>query len=195
MYVSDFDHNGSTEQLVTHFLNGREYPYCTRDEMVKQMPGLKKKYLSFAKYASATAGDIFGDSLERAKLFEANTFETVYIENKGNGKFDMTPLPAGVQFSSVNASIIEDFNGDGNLDMLLAGNFYPLNVQMVRMDASYDSLLLGNGSGKFEVVPNKDSGICLRGEVRKLQKIKVKGQTHYLAFRNHDSILSLSINK
>ena len=75
MYVSDFDHNGTTEQVLTHFMKGKEYPYCTRDEMVKQMPGLKKKYLSFAKYASATIGDIFGDPV----LEKAGTFRSVYV--------------------------------------------------------------------------------------------------------------------
>ena len=126
MYVSDFDHNGTTEQVLTHFMKGKEYPYCTRDEMVKQMPGLKKKYLSFAKYASATIGDIFGEPvLEKAGLFEAYMFESVYIENKGGGKFDIKPLPSAAQFSSVSASAIDDFNGDGNLDAFPCGKFLP----------------------------------------------------------------------
>ncbi len=194
MYVSDFDHNGTTEQVLTHFTKGKEYPYCTRDEMVKQMPGLKKKYLSFAKYASATIGDIFGEPvLEKAVLFEAYMFESVYIENKGGGKFDIKPLPSAAQFSSISASAIDDFNGDGNLDVFLAGNFYPLNIQMGRLDASYGSLLLGNGKGKFHAIPNKDSGVRLAGEIRRLKKINLGGRKNYIAFRNNNTVVSFSI--
>jgi hypothetical protein len=194
MYVSDFDNNGTTEQVLTHFMKGKEYPYYTRDEMVKQMPGLKKKYLSFTKYASSTVNDIFDNTvLEKATHFEAYMFESVYIQNKGNGKFDIRPFQSGAQFSSVNSSAIDDFNGDGKLDVFMAGNFYPMNIQMGRLDASYGSLLLGDGTGSFNVIPNKDSGIRLIGEIRRLKKIKIGGRTHYLAFRNNKSIVSFSV--
>jgi len=193
MYVSDFDHNGTTEQILTHFMKGKEYPYCTRDEMVKQMPGLKKKYLSFAKYASATIIDIFDHPvLEKATHFEAYMFESAFIENKGGGKFAIIPLPSAAQFSSVSASAIDDFNGDGKLDVFLAGNFYPLNIQMGRLDASYGCLLLGNGKGKFDAIPNKDSGIQLDGEIRRLKKINFGGRMHYIAFRNNNTVESFS---
>ena len=120
-------------------------------------------------------------------------FESVYIENKGGGKFDIIPLPSAAQFSSVNASAIDDFNGDGNLDVFLAGNFYPLNIQMGRLDASYGSLLLGNGKGKFNAIPNKDAGVRLAGEIRRLKKINLGGRTHYIAFRNNNTVVSFSI--
>ncbi len=196
MYVSDFDNNGSVEQVVTHFMKGKEYPYYTRDEMVKQMPALKKKYLSFTKYASATIQDIFEESsLQNAKVFEAYMFESVYLENKGNGKFNLVPLPSNVQFSTVNASVIDDFNGDGNLDVFVAGNFFPLNIQMGRLDASYGHLLLGNGKGKFTPLPNKDAGLRLHGEIRELKKIKVGNRVHYLALRNNDTAIFFSTKK
>jgi hypothetical protein len=194
MYVSDFDKNGSVEQVVTHIVRNKEYPYYTRDEMVKQMPALKKKYLSFTKYASATVHDIFdATALKSAKVFEVYMFESIYIENKGHGKFAITPLPASVQFSSLNASVVDDFNSDGNLDVFVAGNFYPLNIQMGRFDASYGNLILGNGKGKFEVMPNKNSGIRLRGEVRELKKINIGERKHYIGFRNNDTVVSFSI--
>ncbi|HEX6223105.1 MAG TPA: VCBS repeat-containing protein, partial [Chryseolinea sp.] len=193
MYVSDFDNNGTTEQLLTHFMKGKEYPYYTRDEMVKQMPGLKKKFLSFTKYAEATADEIFDPGvLGKAAHFEAYTFESVFIENKGGGKFTIKSLPSAAQFSSVHSSVVDDFNQDGKLDILLAGNFYPLNIQMGRLDASYGCLLLGDGKGNFVVLPNKDSGVRLEGETRRLKKINVGGRAHYLAFRNNNTVVSFS---
>jgi enediyne biosynthesis protein E4 len=196
MYVSDFDNNGSVEQVLTHVLEGKEYPFYTRDEMVKQIPSLKKKFLSFTKYASASILEVFdGPTLQKANVFEAHTFESVYIENKGNLKFSVTSLPNAVQFSTMSASVVDDFNSDGNLDVFVAGNFYPVNIQMGRYDASFGSLLQGDGKGKFEVVPNKDTGIRLRGETRKMQKIKVGKRFHYIAFRNNEPIVSFAIKQ
>lgn len=196
MYVGDFDNNGSIEQVLTHVVQGKEYPFYTRDEMVKQIPSLKKKFLSFTRYASASIQDVFDEeTLQKAKLFEAYMFESVYIENKGSGKFNVTALPAGVQFSTVNASVVDDFNRDGNLDVIVAGNFYQLNIQMGRYDASFGCLLQGDGKGKFKIVPNKDSGIELRGEVRKLEKINVGDRSHYIGFRNNDFTFSYTIKQ
>ena len=88
--------------------------------------------------------------------------------------------------------MVDDFNQDGKLDIFLAGNFYPLNIQMGRLDASYVCLLLGDGKGNFVVLPNKDSGVRLEGETRRLRKINVGGRAHYLAFRNNDTVVSFS---
>ena len=79
--------------------------------------------------------------------------------------------------------------------MFVAGNFYPINIQMGRYDASFGSLLQGDGKGKFKMVPNKDSGIQLRGEIRKLEKINVGQRVHYIGFRNNDSPISFSIKQ
>jgi enediyne biosynthesis protein E4 len=193
MYVSDFDNNGNIEQILTHNVAGREYPFYTRDEMVKQFPSLKKKFLSYNKYAAASMQEVFdGPTLKNAQLFEAYNFQSVYIENRGNLKFLVTPLPTAVQFSTVNSSVLDDFNDDGNMDVFVAGNFYPINIQMGRYDASFGCLLQGDGKGKFKLVPNKKTGIGLRGEIRNLQRIKVGERVHYIAFRNNQLPISFS---
>jgi hypothetical protein len=196
MYVNDFDNNSSPEQVLTHYKKGKEYPYYTRDEMVKQLPYLKKKYLSYTKFAEATLNDMFDKAtLEKSKHFEAYDFRSAYIENKGDWKFQMKPLPTATQFSTINASVVDDFNRDGNLDIIVAGNFYPLNIQMGRYDASFGYLLLGDGKGGFKVVANKDSGISIKGEVRKIEQIKVGDKEHYLAFRNNEKIMVLTLRE
>jgi enediyne biosynthesis protein E4 len=196
MYVADFDNNGSMEQILTHYIQGKEYPYYTRDEMVKQMPVLKKKFLSFTQYASATINDVFDEStLEKAAKFEVNTFESVYVENVGNAKFKVKRLPADVQFSTVQAAVTDDFNDDGNLDVFLAGNFYPINIQMGRYDASYGTLLAGNGKGNFKSIPPVKSGFSIKGQVRSIRTIEIGGKAYYLAIRNNDTVEVFTRNK
>jgi hypothetical protein len=196
MFVSDFDNNDSTDQILTHYVQGKEYPFHTRDEMTKQMPYLKKRYLSYHKFAEATLHDMFTDEvLNKADQYVAYTFQTSIIENLGNGKFNVRPLPSAAQFSTVNAILTDDFDGDGKTDLLLAGNFYPINIQMGRYDASYGLFLKGNGKGKFDAIPAVKSGLSLKGEVRDLEKVKVGDKVYYFAIRNNDTIETFTLNK
>jgi len=191
MYVADFDKNDSTDQVLTYFTHGKEYPFHTRDEMTKQMPYLKKRYLSYHKFAEATLHDMFSDDvLKAAEKYTAYTFTSSYIENRGNGKFRVHALPKAAQFSTVNALMIEDFNYDGHLDILAAGNFFPINIQMGRYDASYGLLLTGDGKGNFKAVPPAQSGFSVKGETRALRKIKTKDRVYYIAVRNNDTLVA-----
>lgn len=196
MYVSDFDNNDSTDQVVTHFMRGKEYPLSTRDEMTKQMPYLKKRYLSYRKYAEATVQDMFSDKvLDKSQKYVVQTFESAYIENLGNGKFLVKPLPAPVQFSTVNALRIGDFTYDGNLDVLIGGNFYPINIQLGRNDATFGFLLTGDGKGNFKAVPPMQSGISVTGETRYIHTIRIGQKDYYLFIRNNDTVEVLTAVK
>jgi enediyne biosynthesis protein E4 len=196
MYVADFDHNDSTDQILTHLVNDVEYPFHTRDEMTKQMPFLKKEYLSYRKFAETPLNEMFSnDLLEKANQYMAYRFESVYIENLGGNKFNVKALPKAAQFSTVNAISIDDFNQDGNLDVMLAGNFYHANIQMGRYDASYGLLLKGNGRGSFEALSNVKSGFSVKGQVRNLEKINVVNRTFYLAVRNNDTVEAFTLDK
>lgn len=194
MYVGDFDKNDSTDQILTHIVKGVEYPFHTRDEMTRQMPYLKKKFLSYRKFAEASVSQMFAPELLRdAEKYEAHNFASVYIQNLGNGKFKVVPLPLSAQFSTVNAILTEDFTGDGEVDVLIAGNFYHPNIQMGRYDASYGLLLKGNGHGNFKSVPAYQSGLSLKGQVKHLVKLRHGAETVYLAVRNNDTVMAFSL--
>jgi enediyne biosynthesis protein E4 len=196
LYSADFDQNDSTDQVLTYFIEGKEYPFYTRDEMTKQMPYLKKRYLSYQKFAATTFPEMFGpDLLAKAEKLMANTFETCWFENLGGLKFKMKKLPLAAQFSTVNAIIADDVDSDGNTDLLLAGNYYPINIQMGRNDASYGLLLRGNGKGGLALVPAVESGFRVRGEVRKLLKLNVGGRIRYVAVRNNDSVQAFTTTR
>ncbi|MEJ7645445.1 MAG: VCBS repeat-containing protein [Chryseolinea sp.] len=196
MFAGDFDKNDSTDQVLTHFMNGKEYPFHTRDEMVKQMPGLKKRYLSYHKFSEAAFHDIFSDDdLKNTQQSVAYTFESSFIENLGGGKFRMQSLPAMAQVSTVNAILTGDFNNDKIQDIIIAGNFYPVNIQLGRYDASYGLLLTGDGHHTFTPIPGADSGLLLKGQTRKLRAINVGGTTYYIAVRNNERVVPFMLSK
>ena len=194
MYVNDFDKNGTIEPILTHVVGGVEYPFYTRDEMTKQLPSLKKKYLSYEKFAKAEFKDFFPkETIRNSQKYSTTMFESVYIENLGNFVLKYKSLPKQIQFSTANAFEIRDFNNDNNLDVLVGGNFFRSNIQMGRYDANFGELLLGDGRGKFKCTPRSALGISLRGQISKILPVSI-GKTKYeLVIVNDDSVKLLKI--
>ena len=127
MYVSDFDENGTTEQLMTYFLAGKETIFANKIEIQKQLPFTKKQFLLAKDFAKASIEDLVGsDRLSKAKVFEANNFDNSILVNDGKGNFELKSLPPKAQYSPFYASQIIDANGDKLPDVLLLGNFYDL---------------------------------------------------------------------
>ncbi|HYG39630.1 MAG TPA: VCBS repeat-containing protein [Cytophagales bacterium] len=192
MYVKDFDNNGSLDQILTYYINGKEYPFHTKDELTKQLPGLKKKYLSYKKFSEASFNDIFSkEDLKGSERFLANSFESAYIENLGNNKFKMIPLPKVVQFSPIMSSVVFDINNDSRPDLITAGNFYPTNIQMGRYDASYGNVLMNNGTGSFKPMSPSESGLSVTGETRAIRPVMINGKKTMLFIRNNDNPLAI----
>jgi len=122
--------------------------------------------------------------------YQAWSFASVYIENKGNDEFELHRLPNEVQLSSINGIIAEDFNKDGHLDLAIAGNLFGSEVETTRNDASYGTVLSGNGKGEFTPLPYSESGFFLDGDVKALAKIKTPNGMALLV-GNNDAPLQL----
>jgi hypothetical protein len=177
MYYKDFDGNGSIDGIMCYYIQGKSYPALSRDEMVDQIPALRKRFNDYASYSTATINDFFsGNELSSAKKLVADNMATCYIENKGNGKFEIRKLPVQAQFSPVYAITSLDANKDGNQDILLAGNFEKTRVTIGKFDANHGMLFLGDGKGNFKYVPQTESGFSVKGDVRDVQIVNIKGK-------------------
>ena len=173
LYVHDFGQNGTLEQILTFSKNGVSYPLAGRDELVRLIPQLRSKFTSYAAFGASRIEDIFSASeLAQAKVLEASVFASSIAINKGNGTFDLQALPAEAQFAPVYASVAEDFDGDGQTDLLIAGNFHGVTPVRGRYDASYGLMLRGNGSGRFTSVDMEESNLQIEGEVRDMKALR-----------------------
>ena len=127
--------------------------------------------------------------LDNSLLVQANTFSSSYLENLGNNQFDLTDLPVAAQLSPVNSMRSDDYNNDGHPDVLLAGNFFGSRIQFGRLDANKGLLLLCDGKGNFQEVPNAKSGLLINGEVRDIARVKLANGTDMVVFTvNNDSL-------
>jgi hypothetical protein len=176
VYAGDFDKNGKLDVVLGYYFDGVQYPVRGRQCSSEQIPAIKYKYKDYDSFAEASLEDIYtAKDLEGADHFQAKTFASVYIENQGAGKFRIQNLPNEVQISSINGITIDDYNADGFLDLVVAGNLFGSEIETTRNDASYGKLLLGNGKGDFKPVPYSQSGLMLGGDVKDLKQLGSPG--------------------
>ena len=188
MYYGDFDDNGRKEQVLTYFLNGRELPFANKDELQRQIPMLKKKFLYAEDFAKASLEQVFTiEKLEKATHFEANYFANALLLNDGKLNFSLQALPWPAQLSSLRDAVVVDANHDNLPDILMAGNYYANNIQMGRYDADFGTILLNKGKGNFSA--ENINGLPIKGEVRHIRKIIINGKDAYILARNNQAAM------
>lgn len=185
--AADFDKNGSFDAFPSLFLpdkNGekKEFPAQTRDDIVKQMIGMRSRFQNYKTFAEATIDKLFTpEQMKSALRLEANNFQSVYLRNDGNGKFTMQALPQQAQFSVLNGIVTGDFDGDGNLDLVINGNDYGTEVTVGRYDALNGLLLKGDGAGNFKPLSILQSGIFIPGNGKALVQFRNSKGNNLLA--------------
>ncbi|SNS02763.1 Repeat domain-containing protein [Belliella buryatensis] len=193
MYYSDFDDNGNAEQILTHYMDGDEYPFNTKDELSKQLPSLIRKYVSYKEFSKQTLADIFDiQKLKAATKFEVNQMNSLIFKNQGNYDFKIDTLPKEAQFAPIIAgSVLESGKG-----VLLGGNFFPVNVQLGRYDASYGVLLTyDKASGMMEYATQDYSGLKILGQIKSIHPIKLKNSNAFLVVGNNMKPIVLFSNE
>jgi hypothetical protein len=141
--------------------------------------------------------DIFTESLMKdAQRLKATMLQSCYLRNEGNGKFTMIPLPKQAQVSVLNGMLTDDFDGDGNLDVLINGNDFGTSVGIGRFDALNGLLLKGDGKGNFSPLSILQSGIYIPGNGKALVKL-LSGRGSYLvaASQYKDALKIFELNR
>jgi hypothetical protein len=187
MYVNDFDLNGSVEQIICAFNGDTSYPVVMKNDLVKQIPALDRKYPSHASYSHETIDDIFStEILERSVILQASVLESCVIMNTGTGPVTLESLPIEAQFSPLYALAAEDFNMDGSPDLLLGGNLSRAKPETGIYKGSYGVYMEAMAKGRWKVVPADSSGFSVRGDIRDIKILRVAGKRVVAIARNND---------
>ena len=183
LYRSDFDGNGSVETVISYFYYGQETTLATKDELVRQLPVLNKKFLSYRDFARASLDELFGEeALNSAAKQVVTELASCYFENTGNNKFRKRVMQSAAQVAPVHDMLIEDFNHDGAVDLLLVGNSFEISTQLGRQDALTGRLLLNNGLGEFTT---GSLPMPVNGAARDIEKINIDGKPLLIITRNN----------
>ena len=193
LHVNDFDGNGRAEQLITRYAeDGRSYPIVLRDDLMKQMPGLRKTIRRYADYEGKTLEDLFPEHiLARSERGSATTLQTQVILNKA-GAWEARPLPPEANLSPVYAIVSADLDGDGYQDLILGGNQTVAKPELGVNAASFGAVLLNDGAANFTAYGPAETGMLLGGDVR---AILPTGKYTFLVARSNGGVTAITIKQ
>ena len=197
VYGKDFDKNGIYDMIPSLYLpdregNKKEFPAQGRDDLLRQINAMRKKFPDYKSFATATMSQVLTEEERKGALtLEANDFQTALLRNEGGGKFSLVALPAEAQLSEINGIVVDDFDGDGNQDIVLNGNDFGTEVSVGRYDAFNGLYLKGGGTGNFGARSILQSGIFIPGNGKALVKLKSAGGQYLLAASQNRGKLKL----
>jgi len=180
VYAKDFNADGSYDAITSQYLPNnnsekkmQEYPVALRDEIIRQMITMRRNYIDYRSYAVATMDSVLPASQRKdAIIYHANDLASVYLRNNGKGKFTLQKLPAQGQLSMLCGMSVNDFDGDGNLDVVINGNDYGTEVNTGRYDALNGLMMKGDGKGNFIPLSIMQSGIYIPGNGKSLVQLR-----------------------
>jgi hypothetical protein len=195
MYVSDFDNDGLIDPIVCYYIDGKSYPMASKDELLDEMPSLKKKYVHYSDYADATISDIFSkQQISKAKTFSCSQFASGILFNNGDKHFEFKPFPLRAQFSKVYSAVTDDFDNDGQKEILIAGNFYSYKTELGRDDAGLGLLIKTDKNRNIKTIAPSESGCYIDGDVRAMTEIKNASGKLIVIAKNGDKVQVLKLN-
>jgi hypothetical protein len=196
LYFKDFDKNGSLDPLVTYYnpVEQNEFMVHNRLVVIDQIPPIKRRFETFAKFATTPMRDAFtAEELEDATMLSANTLTSSVFINHNGTSFEARALPEIAQVSTLNGIVARDINDDGILDLLMGGNFYPQETLFGAYDASVGTVLLGTKDFQWRELPPTKSGFVADGDCRSIHSIRMNNGTGILIF-NNDAPASMLIH-
>lgn len=186
IFVNDFDKDKKNDIVLSYYSEGKQYPVRGRECSSQQIPGIKNKFKDYETFSQASLIDVYSEkALKSALHYQVKSFASIYLENK-NGQFVIHELPIEAQFSSINKILVNDYDKDGILDVLIAGNLFHSEVETPRNDASHGLLLKGDGIGGFKPVSVNKSGFFAPGDVKNMETINVSGEKYIIISKNSD---------
>ena len=202
IYGNDYNGDGGFDAIPSVFLPDEknaltEFPAFGRDDMIRQIVFFKERFTNYNSFARAPINAVLKkQELESSVHRKVNCLASSFLRNKGNGKFDISPLPDYAQFSAVYGMLAMDVNGDGNLDLMINGNDFGTEISTGRYDAANGWILLGNGRAEFRVLLPGESGFFVPGDGKSLACLQsVKKQPLYFALQNQGPLRTFAINR
>ena len=133
--------------------------------------------------------------MRRALHYQTDTFASLYLQNNGDGTFTSTPLPNLAQISPIRGILVDAVDGDGNLDLIVAGNLFDTEPNTAPADAGNGLWLKGDGRGHFTPVPPVESGFLAPRDVTGLALIRTPAGKAVLVASYGDSLQAFAIGR
>jgi len=193
LFAGDFDNSGVQDIVVSYYNDDKLFPVRGFQCSSEQIPDLKKQIGSYEEFGSSDVYEVYGDALDNATHLIANTFSSAILWNDG-GALVHQPLPYKAQWAPVQDFEVLDYNKDGLLDIILAGNWYVSEVETPRADSGTGLVLKNLGDRQFEVITYAESGFFAPHDVRALGLIKTQKNPLLIVANNNATSQAFSIS-
>jgi enediyne biosynthesis protein E4 len=177
-------------------IDGTEYPVGGAVPVAREIYPLGIKFPTYGSFANASIQQMFAPAeLQRALHYQTDTFGSVFLHNAGGGAFTASALPNLAQIAPIKGIVVQDVDGDGNLDLLVAGNLYESEPNTPRADAGNGLWLRGDGKGHFTPVSAFKSGFLAPLNVSGLTLLNTPAGRAVLVANSGDSLQAFTIRK
>ena len=195
IYVNDFDNNGTEEQIICQYINQNYYPIVDKDELISQLPYLKKKIVKYENYADAQIKDLFtATQLEESQVSELNMLESKIFIRNIKGEYEGDNLPEEIQYAPVYAFAHHDKeNKSSKSTFYIGGNQYLVKPQFGRYDASM-GWSLNYSIIKDEIQFDAPQTLGINGQIRQLEIVNLHSKNQLLIGINNQKAIVLQID-
>ena len=194
--AGEFSSNQTADIVLTQELNGTEYPFAGMVPLGRAMYQLALRFPTYGSFADASIAQLFTPAqLAQAIHYKADSFASLVLRNTGGGTFSAQALPSLAQIAPLRGIITHDVDGDGNLDLIAAGNLYDSEANTPRADAGNGIWLRGDGRGHFAPVSSRESGFLAPRNVAGLALARTSVGHLVLVANTGDSLQAFTIGK
>lgn len=193
MIINDFDQNGSLDHVLVSKKGANSIPWALKNNLVKQIPSLRKQILTYASYQSKSLEELFPEVIRAKSLtLKADILETSAWINEGGKKLTSIALPSDIQASTIYAiQAIKHSNGMSSL--VFGGNQSRIKPEIGSHMGSFGIVLVPDGKDKWKSLLPEQSGLFIPGEIRGILPITIRKKPSLLFSRNNQKPLVFHI--
>jgi hypothetical protein len=196
VYAGSFSGNFDTDVVLMQTIDGKEVPLAGMVPLGRELYQLAIRYPTYAAFSTATMAQLFGQpALDRALHYQIDSFSSVVLHNDGGGTFSASPLPTLAQIAPIRATLVYDVDGDGNLDLVVAGNLFDSEPNTPRADAGNGLWLRGDGHGRFVPVSSRASGFLASRDAAGLALIDTPTGKVVIVANTGDTLQAFAIRR
>ena len=187
LYIDDFDGNGQPDPLIFYDFFGHYVPFASKDNLMGQLPYLKKRFLSYSDFSKIKGiEDLTGRSEQDIPvLAEIHELRSMVYLNDGFS-FKGIALPKEAQMSSIE-DILLDMEGTQR-QLYFVGNYMDYVNELGRSDANPGGVLTDFNGTDFKGYHSL--GLPKDLSARKLIKL---GDKKFLVIANNDDALVIDL--
>jgi hypothetical protein len=190
--TTDIDQNGSVDPLMFCAQRNTKgqwdmYPTQFWDNLTQQSPVYRNEFNSYASFSKANLSYYLEKNLIRQEtLLKAKYDASMWVENLGQGSFQLKELPESLQLGPINDFL--PVTSNGKTSIYVVGNDFGGPPFEGNFDAFQGGVLFFDG--EMQNVSSEKSGFYAFGDARDLDKVTLQnGEQLILVSQNQGKLL------